>query len=92
MLSPINNSPEKSIFNDTWNVVFRKSWKHTAKYSSTNAYLSRELGLWLEKLHKKAHGQVPKYVNENQLGANPLVPGDILYKYVMDELNTVVKL
>ena len=49
----IDNSIEKNILNNTENVVFLKSWKHTIKNSLTCAYLSRQLGPWLEKLYKK---------------------------------------
>jgi hypothetical protein len=83
---------EKNILINIGNAVFLKSWKHTVKNSSTNAYLSRELGPWLEKLHKEGKGQVPEYVNNDQLGVNPLVPRDTLYDYIMEELQKVVKL
>lgn len=43
------------------------------------------------KLHKKGKGQVPEYVKKDQLGVNPLVYGDFLYNYVMDELKKVAK-
>ena len=83
---------EKNILINIGNAMFLKSWKHAIKNSSTDAYLSRELGLWLKKLHKEGKGQVPEYVNNDQLGVNLLVPRDILYDYVMDKLQKVVKL
>jgi hypothetical protein len=48
--------------------------------------LTAELGPWLERLHKEGQGEVPRFVNSNWLGVNPLVPGDALYDLVMDEL------
>jgi hypothetical protein len=82
----IDDSPEKSILNDVGNVVFLKSWKHTVKNSASNAYLTIDVGPWLERLHKEGHGEVPSFVSSNRLGVNPLVPGDVLYDLVMDEL------
>jgi hypothetical protein len=46
-----DDSPEKSILNDAGNVVFLKSWKHTMRNSASDAYLTTELGPWLERLH-----------------------------------------
>jgi hypothetical protein len=83
----IDDSPEKSILNDTGNVVFLKSWKHNIRNSTNDAYLTTELGPWLERLHKDGQGEVLRFVNINQLGVNPLVPGDVLYDLVMDELH-----
>jgi hypothetical protein len=82
----IDDSPKKSILNDAGNVVFLKSWKHTVRNSTSDAYLTTDLGPWLEGLHKEGHGEVPGFVNSNRLGVNPLVPGDILYDLVMDKL------
>jgi hypothetical protein len=72
----IDDGPKKSIFNNTRIVVFLKSWKHIIKNSTIDAYLSKELGLWLKKLQKEGKEQVPKYLNKDQLGVNPLVSGD----------------
>jgi hypothetical protein len=38
----IDDSPEKSILNDTGNAVFLKSWKHNVRNSANNAYLTTE--------------------------------------------------
>jgi hypothetical protein len=70
--------------------VFLKSLKYSVN-SSTDAYLSLELGPWLVKLHKKGKRQVPEYMNKDRLGVNPLVHGDFLYNYIMDELKKVAK-
>jgi hypothetical protein len=75
----INDNLEKNIFNDTGNAMFLKSWKHTLENSSINAYLSKELGPWLKKLHKEWKGQVSKYVNNDRLCVNPLVSSDTLF-------------
>jgi hypothetical protein len=82
----IDDSLEKSILNDAGNAVFLKSWKHTMNNSASDAYLTTDAGPWLERLHKEGHGEVPTFVNSNRLGVNPLVPGDVLYDLVMDEL------
>jgi hypothetical protein len=82
----IDDSPEKNILNYKRNVVFLKSWKPTVRNSGSVAYLTTELGPWLERLHKEEHGEVQWFVNSNRLGVNPLVPGDVLYDLVMDEL------
>jgi hypothetical protein len=82
----IDDSPEKSILNDSGNVVFLKSWKHIVRNSSSDDYLIREVGSWLKRLHTKGQGQVLKYVNNHQLGVNLLVPGDVLYEIVIDGL------
>jgi hypothetical protein len=82
----IDDSPEKSILNDTWNAIFLKSWKHTVRNSTSDGFLTIDLGPWLERLHKEGRGEVPGFVNSNRLGVNPLVPGDVLYDLVMDEL------
>jgi hypothetical protein len=82
----INDSPEKNILNDVANAVFLKSWKYTMRNSASDAYLTTDLGPWLERLYKEGHGEVPGFVNSNRLGVNPLVPGDVLYDLVMDEL------
>jgi hypothetical protein len=36
----IDDSPEKSILNDTWNAIFLKSWKHTLKNAFADDYLT----------------------------------------------------
>jgi hypothetical protein len=82
----IDDSPEKSILNDSGNAVFLKSWKHIVRNSSRNDYLIREVGPWLKILHTEGQGQVPEYVNNHRLGINPLVPGDVLYEIVIDGL------
>jgi hypothetical protein len=82
----IDDSPEKSILNNTGNVVFLKSWKHTVKNCSSDNYLYTELAQWLERLHIEGQGEVAQFVNNNRLGVNPLVPGDTLYDLVMDGL------
>ena len=81
----IDNSPKKSILNDARNVVFLKSWKHTMKNFVSDAYLTIELGPWIERLHKEGHSEVPRFVNSNQLDVNPLILDDVLYDLVMDE-------
>jgi hypothetical protein len=88
----IDDSPEKSILNDTWNAIFLKSWKHILRNASADDYLTWELGPWLEKLHRGGNGQVLEYVNENQLGVQPLVKGDRLFDYVMDGLSKIGKI
>jgi hypothetical protein len=82
----IDDSPEKSILNDTGNAIFLKSWKHTVRNSASDGFLTTDLGPWLERLHKEGRGEVPGFVNSNRLGVNLLVPGDVLYDLVMDEL------
>jgi hypothetical protein len=82
----IGDSPEKRILNDAGNVVFVKSWKHTVKNSTSDAYLTTDIGPWLERLHKEGYGEIPTFVNNNRLGVNPLVPDNVLYDLVMDEL------
>jgi hypothetical protein len=59
----INDSPEKSILNDIWNAVFLKSWKHNIRNSASDAYLTAELGPWLERLYKEGQGEVLRFVN-----------------------------
>ena len=86
----IDDSPEKSILNNTGNAVFLKSWKHTSRNSSSDTYLWDEVAPWLERLHREGGGEVAKFVNRNRLGVNPLVPGDTLYELVMDGLKTRV--
>jgi hypothetical protein len=86
----IDDSPEKSILNNTGNVVFLKSWKHTVKNCSSDNYLCTELAPWLERLHREGQGEVAEFVNKNRLGVNPLVHGDTLYELVMDGLKKTV--
>jgi hypothetical protein len=86
----IDDSPEKSILNNTGNAIFLKSWKHIARNSSSDVYLCTELAPWLERLHKEGHGEVAQFVNNNRLGVNPLVLGDTLYDLVMDRLKKIV--
>ena len=52
----------------------------------SDGYLTTDLGPWLERLHKEGHGEIPRFVNSNQLGVDPLVLGDVLYDLVMDKL------
>jgi hypothetical protein len=40
----------------------------------------------LERLHEEGHSEVLEYVNNNRVGVNLLVPGDVLYDQVMDGL------
>ena len=82
----IDDSPKKNILNNVGNAIFLKSWKHTVRNSASNAYLTTNLRPWLERLHKEGYGEVSGFVNSNQLGVNPLVPGDVLYDLVMDKL------
>jgi hypothetical protein len=86
----IDDSPEKNILNNTWNVVFLKSWKHTVKNCLSDNYLCTELAPWLERLHREGQGEVAQFVNKNHLGVNLLVPGDTLYELVMDGLKKTV--
>jgi len=87
----IDDSPEKSVLNNTGNAVFLKSWKHTVKNCSSDKYLCTEVAPWLERLHTEGRGEVAQFVNKNRLGVNPLVPGDTLYELVVNGLknNTV---
>ena len=86
----IDDSPEKSILNNTGNVVFLKSWKHTIKNCSSNNYLCTELALLLERLYKEGWGDVAQFVNRNRLGVNPLVPDDTMYELIMNGLKKTV--
>jgi hypothetical protein len=86
----IDDSPEKSILNNTGNAIFLKSWKHTVRNCLSDSYLCTELAPWLERLHKERQGEVAQFVNNNRLGVNLLVPSDILYDLVMDRLKKTV--
>ena len=86
----IDDSPEKSILNNTGNAIFLKSWKHTVKNCSSDNYLWAEVAPWLERLHREGRGEVAQFVNANRLGVNPLVPGDTLYELVMNALKRSV--
>jgi hypothetical protein len=88
----IDDSPEKSILNDIGNAIFLKSWTHILRNALVDEYLTWELGPWLEKLHREGNGKIPKYVNGNRLGVQPLAKGDCLFYYVMDGLLKVGKL
>jgi len=101
----IDDSPEKSICNETGNAIFLDSWTHVKRPDDV---LKGELLPWLRRLHSDCpDGRLLEYVDEHRIGNKPLnathpLSADILHhmrisanamgsRYELSGLNLVIE-
>ena len=66
----IDDSPEKSVYNENGNAIFLETWSHERRRDNV---LMGELLSWLCRLESNCEqGQLRQYVEENRIGMNPL--------------------
>ncbi len=76
----IDDSPEKSVCNETGNAIFLESWSRSQRRDDV---LMGTLAPWLRQLHSScAPGQLRQYVERNRIGRGPLQPSDPLYSHI----------
>ena len=77
----INDSLEKSIYNETGNVIFLESW---SRHLVENNFLLGTLAPWLSCLNMYCMlGKLRQYVDQNQIGSSPLATDDPLLLHLM---------
>ena len=77
----IDNSPEKSVCNESGNALFLEPWSRDRLDFN---YLTDTLGPWLRELNDACQaGELKKYVTENRIGVSPLSPDDPLLSHMM---------
>ena len=77
----IDESPEKSVYNETRNAIFIESW---SRHHMENDFLLDTLALWLSRLNiYYMLGELREYVNQNQIGSFPLAADDPLLLHMM---------
>ena len=77
----INDSPEKSVCNESRNATFLESW---SRHHVENDFLLGTLALWLSRLNNYCLlGELRKYVDQNRIGSSPLAPDDLLLLHMM---------
>ena len=77
----IDDSSEKSVFNESGNAIFLKSW---SRNEPDNNYLLDILAPWLSRMNMHCMpGLLKKYVNQNQIGCPPLAADDPLLLHIM---------
>lgn len=78
----IDDSPEKSICNETGNAVFLKSW---IEKDDKDDYLMSVLAPWLSNLVKVvANGNLRNYVESNRIGVPPMSDDDPLFNHILE--------
>lgn len=76
----IDDSPYKSICNENGNAIFLNTWTH---HNRRDDILMEELLPWLRRLDSNCQpGQLQRYVEDKQIGRNPLQAED----YNVDKL------
>ena len=77
----IDDSPEKSICNESGNAIFLESW---SRHHVENDFLLGTLALWLSRLNNYCMPvELRKYVDQNRIGSSPLAADDPLLLHMM---------
>ena len=77
----INDSPQKSVCNESGNAIFLESW---SCHHVENDFLLGTLALWLSRLNNYCmSGELRKYVDQNRIGSSPLAADDPLLLHMM---------
>lgn len=77
----IDDSPEKSVCNESGNVLFLNTW--TRMHTRDN-FLMESLAPWLRNLHSNcAPGHLREYVDMNRIGCGPLPVSDPLHSHIV---------
>ena len=77
----INDSPEKSVCNESGNAIFLESW---SCHHVENDFLLGTLAPWLSRLNNYCMpGELRKYVDQNRIGSSPLAADNLLLLHMM---------
>ena len=77
----IDDSPEKSVCNESGNAIFLESW---SRHEPDNNYLLDTLAPWLSRLNMYCEpNQFREYVDKNRIGCPPLATNDPLLLHMM---------
>ena len=77
----IDDSPEKSVYNESGNAIFLESWSRNEPESN---YILDTLAPWLTRLKTQSMpGFLRKYVDRNRIGCPPLAVDDPLLLHIM---------
>ena len=77
----IDDSPEKSVCNESGNAIFLESWSN---HHVENNFLLGTLAPWLNHLNNYClPGELRKYVDQNRIGSSPLATDDPLLLHMM---------
>ena len=80
----IDDSPEKSVCNESHNAIFLESWSWNELESN---YLLDTLAPWLTCLNTQCMPKfLREYVDQNQIECPPLAAGDPLLLHMMREM------
>ena len=85
----VNDSPEKSVCNESGNAIFLESW---SRHEPDNNFLVDTLASWLNPMSLSCMpGQLRKYVNKNWIGSPPLAVDDPLLLHMMRGMALSIK-
>ena len=77
----IDDSPEKSVCNESGNAIFLESWSRNELESN---YLLDTLVPWLTHLYTQCMpGFLREYIDQNRIGCPPLAADDPLLLHMM---------
>ena len=77
----IDDSPEKSVYNESGNAIFLESWSRNEPESN---YLLDTLAPWLTRLNAQCMpGFLREFVDRNRIGCPPLAADDPLLLHMM---------
>ena len=77
----IDDSPEKSVCNESGNAIFLESW---SRHHVENDFLLGTLAPRLSRLNSYGlPGELRKYVDQNRIGSSPLAANDPLLLHMM---------
>ena len=77
----IDDSPKKSVCNESGNTIFLESWSWNELESN---YLLDTLAPWLSRLNTQSMpGFLREYVDQNRVGCPPLAADDLLLLHMM---------
>ncbi len=77
----IDDSPEKSVCNESGNAIFLNSWNRKME---DDRFLMDNLAPWLRLLNSECGpGQLVEYVNRNRIGSPPLAADSALAKHII---------
>ena len=77
----IDDSPEKSVCNESGNAIFLESW---SRHHVESDFLLGTLAPWLSRLNNYClPGELRKYVDQNRIGSSPSAADDPLLLHMM---------
>ena len=77
----VDDSPEKSVCNESGNAIFLESWN---RHEPNNNFLVDTLAPWLNRMSLSCMpGQLREYIDKNWIGSPPLAADDPLLLHMM---------